>query len=306
MCGRAVVNYDQQLEQQKNWHHHLAHHAKGSVMLFDKINELKHSTNDFATIYFSTMPASEAAKTLFDISFDRASPEQVLAVQNLMSEDFQTGIRFCQDQDLIPVFFDYTHTDFASMYYNDRYPVDWSNQHQSKQDQLAKYNKTFFANSASHFSHTVWDQRELSALTYRPPGLLSIDVADLIDQTLPHLYYSTDDVWNGFDRCLEEICHIWNLDIDADRFCVWQKIYAQWRTVHDPWFSRHLARILDAVINNKYLSLKRFRMNFFMEVILQHELITKHNLNLKTWQLDRLPDNTQEIYQLLEPNIHKL
>ena len=37
----------------------------------------------------------------------------------------------------------------------------------------------------------------------------------------------------------------------------------------------------------------------------QHKLICKHNLNLKTQQLETFT-NTQQLHNLLEPNIHTL
>ena len=45
-------------------------------------------------------------------------------------------------------------------------------------------------------------------------------------------------------------------------------------------------------------------MNFYKEVMIQQALIRRHSLNLKTWQLETFPANTQELYKLLEPSLH--
>lgn len=301
--GLDVVNDQQHFSNQNNWHHHHIEMASGHDALLEKITT---DHQQLRTIYYGVKLPSLAVKELFDLRFETANPEQIRVAEQHVIDDYRRGIRACQDRNLVPVFFDYDSRDLASIYYNDRFPLDWYGRPSSKHDVVDFYNQSFYHDALEKFDGEIWDQRELCAITYRGPTPELPAVSDLIDQSQPHLYYTTDDVWHGFDRCIVEICDAWHIEIDQQRWQTWQKIYAQWRTVHDPWFSRHLPRIVDAVINNKYMSLKRFQMNFFMEVILQHELIAKHNLNLKTWQLTHFPDNAQDLHQLLEPSIHKL
>jgi hypothetical protein len=54
------------------------------------------------------------------------------------------------------------------------------------------------------------------------------------------------------------------------------------------------------------MSLERFNLDFYKEVIIQNALLYKQNLNLKNWQLEKFPANTQDLHKLLEPNIHQL
>ena len=35
-------------------------------------------------------------------------------------------------------------------------------------------------------------------------------------------------------------------------------------------------------------------------------LIYKYGLNLKTWQLEKFPNNTKQLHELLEENIHPI
>ena len=60
---------------------------------------------------------------------------------------------------------------------------------------------------------------------------------------------------------------------------------------------------MKCIVNGWYKELPE--LTFDQEVIIQHALIYKHNLNLKTWQLSKFT-NTKQLYQLLEPNIHDL
>lgn len=293
---------------ENNWHHHRCHLVRGHQDLIAKIQSLHQNptSRDVETIYYTTAHFVDILMKTYKINIENAEAQQITQTEHAVAQDYQLGVQYCQDHDLLPVFVDYCSSDFGSIFYNDRYPSDWHQVPDTKLNIVDKWNQTFFSDSVGKFETTAWDKRELAALTYRAPKALQIDTSTLIDQTRPHLYYTTDDVWNGFDRCLEEICHLWDLKMNLDRWQSWKNIYHNWRTVHDPYFSRHLPRIVDAIIQNKYLSLRRFHMNFFMEVMLQHELIFKHNLNIKTWQLDRFPDNTQDLHALLEPNFHQL
>ena len=259
-------------------------------------------------MYFNQKMLSHSLQDLFQVRFEDATTAQRLAAVEECNHDYRQGIKVCQDRGLIPVYFDYANPDQLSIYYNNRQPSGFYGEHlETQQEVVDNYNQVFFPDSGNKFGDEIWDQREHCAICFRHMDpLLCPKATDLLDHYRPHLYYTTDDVWNGLDRCLEEICHVWNLEIDHDRWHEWQKIYQQWRLVHDPYFARHLTRIVDAVVNNKYLSLRRFRMNFFMETILLHELIYKHNLNLKSWQLEKFPDNTQDLHKLLEPNLHAL
>ena len=51
------------------------------------------------------------------------------------------------------------------------------------------------------------------------------------------------------------------------------------------------------------MDLERFNLDIFQEAAIQRELLYKHNLNLKIWQLEKFK-NTKQLHNLLEPNIH--
>lgn len=69
-------------------------------------------------------------------------------------------------------------------------------------------------------------------------------------------------------------------------------------------FSRNFDNIIDAIVNNRFMSLSRYRLDLIKEALIQSALITKYNLNLMCYGLDKFPDNTQDLHSLLEPNTH--
>ena len=103
-----------------------------------------------------------------------------------------------------------------------------------------------------------------------------------------------------------EILNFIGNNIDQSRWNSWMSVHNQWRQLHAQSFSRNFTEIINAIVNNQYMSLKRYDIDFYKEVLIQHTLIFQHNLNLKTWNLTKFPDNTQDIHALLEPNFHNL
>jgi hypothetical protein len=55
-----------------------------------------------------------------------------------------------------------------------------------------------------------------------------------------------------------------------------------------------------------YYDISDYNFEFYQEAIIQHIMIYKYGMNFKLWQLEKFPDNTQDLHKLLEPNIHKV
>lgn len=297
----------------RNWHsNHVPLGSKrlGAVGGFhDTVNiiqQAQHSNKTFENIYVRMLHPNAAAKQLFDKQFEELSIEQQQAVINYTWQDYKDLIHWSQHHHHLTAIFDYCENDLYSIFYNDRCVLDHNeNEYEDLTSMMQVYEKTFYTTTSKHFDNNIWDQREKLALIYNFPKPIK-NFCQLFDPHLPHYYYNTDDVWNNLYAVVQEILSVGHHNLAEQNVTRWWEIYNQWRTVHDPWFSRHLDRIVDAIINNRFLSLKRFNMNFYKEMIIQHELIVKHNLNLKTYNLVKFPNNTQDIHKLLEPNIHKL
>jgi hypothetical protein len=68
-------------------------------------------------------------------------------------------------------------------------------------------------------------------------------------------------------------------------------------------FEYNYKHIVESIVNNWSYPID---LTFDQEIVIQHCLIYHYGLNLKTWQLEKFPNNTQDLHKLLEPNIHPL
>jgi hypothetical protein len=159
---------------------------------------------------------------------------------------------------------------------------------------------TFFADSRQRFDHDIWDQRERLALCVRPFfNLRKINFANDLVRSLPDVIaLDTRDLWQQGSAIFRSI--------DADRYRPWLSVYERWQQLHDTKFSEDYWQILDHVINNRSWDLSPYGMNLIKEALLQHGLLYHYDLNVRTWGLERFPNNTQELHLLLEQNIHTL
>lgn len=311
VCGQ--INHDtdgvHQLLKHRNWHHHDRIVTRG----FDKLKLAvqrfnQESTQEFENICVRPLAFADTVQGLHGVDLFESSHEQRNEAIAQVQQDLGQLLRWAQHQHLVPVIVDYHEPDLYSISYNNRQPADLKEQHlQDQQQRFDQILDFFYCDTRAEFKEdTVWDRREMLALIWQPDQRWPPELKGHYDQNLAHLYYNTDDLWNNFPAVLQEICVVRELDLLPDRFHTWQEIYQQWREVHDPYFGRHLDRIIDAIVHNKYVSLHRFNLNFWHEVLIQNQLIRKHNRNLRTWQLEKFPNNTQDLHQLLEPNSHLL
>jgi hypothetical protein len=165
----------------------------------------------------------------------------------------------------------------------------------------------FFKKSFDHFSSNKWDIRERRALNLRPYNINIGSAADIkINFGLPHLWIDSRSLWTLGDLTLKKIMDYVGLSIDPERFKQWLPVYQQWahRQLEILDFCHELPHIIDSIVNNWDYQLGD--LSFEQEVVIQHCLIYKHNLNLKTWQLEKFPSNTKALHKLLETNIHSV
>jgi hypothetical protein len=151
----------------------------------------------------------------------------------------------------------------------------------------------------------VWDIREFLALNCRP-----FDIAHMIDNidlTHDHYHINTIELWDRFDESVDDLFRYLEIDINDEHFENWIDVYQQWKKLHKErlFFTWYFDTIIDYVIKGYNLDLERFNLDICQEAAIQHTLIYRHNLNLKTWQLEKFT-NTRQLHELLEPNIHPL
>jgi len=265
----------------------------GSLESFNKNYStlLDIETHDFHTIYFHNFSAtlesqdSDTQQVISKLKSDQLivvslSPENQLYQQsyNKRSDNqpslVNPAIRLSSNQDIL--------TDFINFFLKE------SNE---KWHQLGLTN--------------TWDQREFLALNLGP--YKTHNIVCNIDLTRDHYRLNASELWHTFDQTVACLFNYLNLKIDATRWKNWNKVYYKWRQVHYQrmLFVWYFDQIVDYIINGYSMDLTRFNLDLIQEAVIQHELIYKHKLNLKTWQLEKF-NNTKQLHDLLEPNIHPL
>lgn len=148
----------------------------------------------------------------------------------------------------------------------------------------------------------VWDQRELMSLYYP---------SSIRGQILSETVYSADnnfvfDYRKIFDleKHIDEIFEYLALNINVDRYNIWQESYTAWKQKNSTLFYDNLPTIVDCILNNQSHDLTQYQMTLAKEIILSSKLIHNHGLSLKSYGIENLSNNTTQWYKILEPNIY--
>lgn len=288
----------------KNFHHQPSLMIRGHKGLLDVINDPWYQQFNMVNFYTEPLHFYHVIKDHYDVEYTKLSKSQLAEVFDYIVTDAKKMLSEIQNLKHNLFMFEFNPQDLYIRVYNDRHSSSSLNNNPLVDigERYQDWSKTWFQNIDRCFNDTVWDQREKFALIVEQE--LWQDWLGKINRQRPHLYYTSDDIWNAMPTIISEMCHYAGFNPTKERLKNWELIYSKWRLNHDPWLSRHIERVVDAIVNNYYLSLERFDLDFYKEVLIQHLLIKKYNLNLKNWQLEKFPLNTQELHKLLEPNIH--
>jgi hypothetical protein len=293
----------------KNAHGHRKNCASGSVETDIAIKKLRNCHDHIATLYpyplRSSSCLSKLGKSIHSVrSIDQRLHEQTALLQ---IEDYKKMVNTCLDQDLSVLFVEadartigyHWHLRSLDQGYLRQSPLESEQEARQEQDDL------FFADSQATWKalglSEIWDQRERMALDMRPYDTL---LFPKIAFDRPYWHINCQDLWHCTSDVVRE-CFKWlQLPIDSARWAQWHNVSQRWQQMQQDIlrFEQNLPHILDAIVNNWYLELGQ--MTLKQEATIQHCLIYQHNLNLKTWQLEHFPDNTQKLHKLLEPNQH--
>jgi len=295
------------LSTQINFHHQPALIALGHDRIQNIIADPWYQQFDIVNVYTGILHFHEdVVKTQFKTSFDNLSKQQVQEAFDIVDQDTDQMLSAIQNAGHNLYVFEFDTRDLNAAIYSNRDPLSILENRplSGLNDYWEDWAHVFYKDVNDSFDNEIWDRREKFALIVKKEPYY--DIVSRLDRTRPHLYYTTDDIWNAMPTIVEEMCHFAGFAPDPERLFKWHVAYKDWRLKLDPWLSRHIDRVVDAILNNHYLPLNRFQLDFYKEVLIQHVLITKHNMNLKTWQLDKFPANTQDLHKLLEPSIHQL
>jgi len=176
---------------------------------------------------------------------------------------------------------------------------------ESREESLRQWVDLHFPYSLNGIDNPqIWDYREAYALCVRPYE--KWDFGCDLDFSYPNYNFNMLDwVYNGRYH-IEKIMEFLDKPIDKSRWDHWCEVYEEWasrlRKVID--FANNAEKIVKDIVNNVDYEIGDMTIN--QEGIIQHILIYKHDLNVKTWQLEKFPTNCRDIHKLLEPNIHNV
>lgn len=150
-----------------------------------------------------------------------------------------------------------------------------------------------------------WDHREFLALAVNPYNIIKMSDVNAFD--FEHYYIDSFDFYNNVNCLIDNLFDYIDIKIDPIRKSEWINVYHKWQQLHTSrvQFVYYFDTIIDYILNGKYFDLKRLNLDILQEAAIQHHMIYNHNLNFKTWQLEKF-DNTQQLHLLLEPNIHPI
>lgn len=288
-----------------NSHGHKKNHPPGSansIKCIDLLSQL--DSNKLYSLYPVQLDIVAAINNL-DYTIDQLKdPEVFNKVKNFQSQDYLKTFKHCVDNNVKIIFL--AMAPEVSLYRIKIRQLDrflTKNQAPSSTDDLVEeLQKIFFSDSIDTWKNlgltNIWDVRERMALDSRPFDYQMDPVLPM-----PHLRIDCRDWWLQGPKVISKALTFLGLTVDADRLEQWLPIYYQWQAIQAAAveFCYYIDHIVDAIVKNIYFEID---LSFEQEAVVQHCLIYKHNLNLKTWELKKFPNNTQDLHKLLEPNIH--
>jgi hypothetical protein len=288
-----------------NAHGHIKNHPSGFDNTKFSIDQLSHCENKVTSLYPVPLHLDKVAK-LIDIPIDQLDLlHNQKSISQYQSHDYQQLLSYASSRTKL-IFVDIDAKKF-NIYLKQQRSLDRmmlsDASAKSLNDFDTEFEQHFFPGIQTQFDHNIWDVREKQALTCdlsnMHKGIGSIDV----DFSFLHYWLDSHSWWfNGVEK-IQQIITWLELDINPTRFQLWQPIYQSWQKIQikNLKFQFEYQHIVDCIVNNWSYPID---LTFKEEVIVQHCLIYQHNLNLKTWQLEKFPKNTQDLHRLLEPNIH--
>jgi len=288
-----------------NAHGHKKNHPSGADLNLKFINSFKDtSKGDFFSIYPYKMHLDNMCNKLGYQLYDVQTPDIWKKINQEIDLDYQKIFNDCHVHDTKIIFLG-SNPDVClyglKIRVLDRMrtkPIPA----RSTDELIEEFQNLFFKSSIDRWKELglteIWDIRERMALDIRP-----FDINPDPILCMPHLHIDSRDWWIRGPKVIQKIFKFLSLTVDQERMQQWLPIYCQWQEIQTDAleFVYYIDHIINAIVNNIYFEID---LTFEEEIVVQHCLIYQHNLNLKTWQLTKFPNNTQDLYNLLEPNIH--
>ena len=292
-----------------NAHGHKKNHPSGYDVAWKCVNQLTTvSSTELLSFYPCLLHADLAGKELN--IFNNLDATKQKQIQQYQQDDYTKMINSFIKSGIKVVYVSINQHNalyttqcrsWDRLYFSDLVPASLSGA-------MDHMDRLFFNDSINSWEHlgltNIWDRRERAALCTRPFNS-SILMEDLkINQCAQYCHVNTESLWYNGKHTIKKIMKFLNIGINEIAWTHWVDVYHKWQQMQLDIleFSINFEHIMHAILNNWYYEMEN--LTFEQEVIIQHCLIYRHGLNLKTWQLEKFPSNTQDLHKLLEPNIH--
>jgi hypothetical protein len=288
-----------------NAHNHLKNHPSGHGRFLNTVTELQQThSKTFHTCYPAPLLFDEIALQLGFNEQKIKDPKIWQYVVTTCNLDYAHIFQSCNEHN-IPVIYlaANTHTPvYHGLSLNRaRVPLTVGGDIDYIDDQYLSVHQWFFNNEMQHVS-TRWDQREVLALNLQIDNYNLND--DMIDFSNPHLWINCEELWHDGEYVVRQCLDYINEPLIEMQLESWKAVYQQWQQIQQQIlkFCYELDHIVDATVKGWYYPLRP--LTLLQEAIIQHRLIYQHNLNIRNWQLETFPDNTNKLHILLETNQH--
>ena len=291
----------------RNSHGHKKNHPKGVESTSKYITEFLKQPDGLYTMYPTQLDIDNTCNRLGIDCNGIDNHTQFKIIQDYQYNDYCKMIDHCIDHNVQVV---YVHNNYQAVGYFwnirslDRH-LTKSMPYKNIKEAETDFQTNFFNNSINTWKslklENCWDVRERMALDTRPYNTSSFKEVGI---TKNHLWVDCQDLWHNTEVTLIELLKFINVKLVQQRWAEWLPIMQKWQLIQrkNLKFYYTIDHIVNSIVNNWYYPLEP--MTLAQEAIIQHCLIYKHNLNLKTWLLSQFPANTQELHKLLEPNPH--
>ena len=273
-----------------NAHTHPKNHPAGHGEFLQTVGNLQQiPTTTFHSCYASPLDSYQTAQNL-SITDQQLQDARILEwLMTTVDLDYAHIFKSATQCPII-----YIHTDSRHSYYQ------LLSMSRAKTDGYVGFHQWYFQGKLKPTQHT-WDQREMLALDIRPNYHLE---NDYIDFSVPHLRIDSEELWYDPATVVKQCIEYLGCKIDHTRCQHWKTVADQWQDIQRPMlrFCRNLDHIVMATVKGWDFPLPE--LSLLQEAIIQHHLIYDHNLNIRNWQLESFPDNTNKLHKLLEPNQH--
>jgi hypothetical protein len=292
-------------------HGHAKNHPNGLALTKKFLEQIESQPSDLLHSIYPVILLVESAIEQLNLSPESLSDAQVFAdLMKFRKHDYNEILKLCNQKQIKTVFVaddPGTILYFAQERTVPKLSIDRDTESALMTQKRDDFQNMFFNQSQKNWKElgldNVWDLREQMALNIRPfdPGRIDF----VPDHDLSYLWINSVDLWTRTPWVIKKIMKYLQLPFSSEKWDQWLPVCMSWQKIQlDALeFCYNQPHIVNAIVNNWNYEID---LTFEQEIIIQHCLIYQHGLNLKTWQLERFPNNTQDLHNLLEPNIHPI